>query len=531
MLPGAQGYFADYSEMTDRYQHTAELVSSPVEAVFQSNSWGSSRTLHYTTRSAEMDDIVWQYDIPIFQSQSNSGDQYSRPQAWAKNIISIGGVNHYNDTNPANDCWCNTASIGPAADGRIKPDLNFFYDSIFTTSVGNSYTANFGGTSGATPMVAGTAGLVLQMWADDIYGNSPPGSSVFEKRPHYTTLKAIMVNTAEQYPFVGTADDLTRVRQGWGAPNVGSVLDRAPLTRIIDESSVLRELEFDAYTATVEPGQPALRVTMVYSDRAAVPSALIHRVNDVTLRVVAPDGTEYWGNHGLLDGPWSVAGGAPDTLNTVENVFIENPQPGDWMIEVHAAEVNMDVHWETPEDDQDYSLVVYGVTALDECRSSIPVPTSVDATPTGDNQITVDWVGWRGVPGVARRGRVRPHARADRDARSASVCRHLGRRRSGPRLHGSRGGWVLLGGQCVRRSRHHRPLSSAAGVPGSPMVAGAAERQLRHRAPVERRGRSLRWQPHVQRLPLHRPGLHSRCVDPGGPVPDRVGMGRLLGFK
>ena len=90
----------------------------------------------------------------------------------------------------------------------------------------------------------------------------------------------------------------------------------------------------------------------------------------------------------------------------MENVFIENPQPGDWMIEVHAAEVNMDVHWETPEDDQDYSLVVYGVTALDECSSSIPVPTSVDATPTGDNQITVDWVGsaaayqvWRGEGG------------------------------------------------------------------------------------------------------------------------------------
>ncbi len=393
MLPAAQGYFADYGELTDRYQHTSELVQSPIEAVFQSNSWGSSRTLHYTSRSAEMDDIVWQYDIPIFQSQSNSGDQYSRPQAWAKNVISIGAVNHYNDTNPANDCWCDTASIGPAADGRIKPDLNFFYDSIFTTTVGNSYRTNFGGTSGATPMAAGAAGLVLQMWADNIYGNSPPGASVFERRPHHTTLKAILVNTAEQYPFAGMADDLARVRQGWGAPNVREVLDRATLTRIIDESSVLRELEFDAYTATVEPGQPSLEISMVYADRAAVPGALIHRVNDVSLRVVAPDGTEYWGNHGLHDSPWSTAGGAPDTLNTVENVFIEAPQPGVWIVEVHAAEVNMDVHGETPEDDQDYAMVVYGVTSLNECSSSIPTPTSVTATPAGDNQITINWSG------------------------------------------------------------------------------------------------------------------------------------------
>jgi hypothetical protein len=403
MLPAAQGYFADYSELGDRYQHTSELVQSPIEAVFQSNSWGNSRTLHYTAISAEMDDIIWQHDIPIFQSQSNSGDQYSRPQAWAKNVISIGGVNHYNDTNPANDCWCDTASIGPAADGRIKPDLNFFYDAIFTTRVGNSYTASFGGTSGATPMAAGAGGLVFQMWADNIYGNSPSGSSVFEKRPHATTLKAIMVNTAEQFEFAGQAHDLTRVRQGWGAPNVLNVLDRAALTRIIDESSVLGELEFDAYAATVAPGQPALKVTMVYADRAAVPSAMIHRVNDVTLRVVAPDGTEYWGNNGLLDSPWSAAGGAPDALNTVENVFVENPDAGDWLIEVHAVEINMDVHSETPEDDQDYALVVYGVTDFEDCSSSVSVPTSVAANPSGDNQITVGWSGTTGEYQVWRR--------------------------------------------------------------------------------------------------------------------------------
>ena len=36
----------------------------------------------------------------------------------------------------------------------------------------------------------------------------------------------------------------------------------------------------------------------------------------------------------------------------------------DWTIEVIASEVNMDVHVETLEDDQDYALVVYGVTDM-----------------------------------------------------------------------------------------------------------------------------------------------------------------------
>jgi serine protease AprX len=89
-----------------------------------------------------------------------------------------------------------------------------------------------------------------------------------------------------------------------------------------------------------------------------------HRVNDVTLKVTSPSATEYWGNVGLDSGVWSTSGGAADTLNTVENVFIQSPEAGDWTIEVIASEVNMDVHAETPEIDQDYALVVYGATDL-----------------------------------------------------------------------------------------------------------------------------------------------------------------------
>ena len=81
-----------------------------------------------------MDDIIWRLDIAIAQSQSNAGTQSSRPQAWAKNIISVGGVYHFNTLSTADDAWSGGASIGPAADGRIKPDVSYWYDSIFTTN-------------------------------------------------------------------------------------------------------------------------------------------------------------------------------------------------------------------------------------------------------------------------------------------------------------------------------------------------------------------------------------------------------------
>ncbi len=370
MVPGAYGYFAYYLPVfyggVSRYTHTAELVDPALEyqCVYQSNSVGSPQTTEYTSISAEMDDIIWQSDITIFQSQSNTGSQLSRPQAWAKNIVSVGAFNHHDNTDPSDDN-VSGASVGPAADGRVKPDLTFFYDSIKTTADGGGYTLSFGGTSGATPMTAGTSGLFFQMWADNVWGTVPGSGTIFEERPHFSTMKALLINTASPYDWNSTNPTLTRFRQGWGRPNAQSAYDRAPMTAVLDETSVLQELEKDTYTATVSAAQDALKVTMVYADRAGVPGTTPHRINDVTLKVIAPDATVYWGNNGLTAGLWSTPGGAADTLNTVENVFIENPAAGDWTIEIEAVEVNMDVHVETPGvDDQDYALVVYGITGF-----------------------------------------------------------------------------------------------------------------------------------------------------------------------
>ena len=400
-LPSAQGWFYDYDNLADRYQETADLVQAPIYASFQSNSWGGARTRSYTSVSSEMDDIIWQYDIPIFQSQSNAGNQDSRPQAWAKNIISIGGVNHYDTATLSDDCWCYSGSIGPAEDGRIKPDLCYWYDWEYTTDLepggytSGLYYDNFGGTSGATPITAGIGGLILQMWADNILGNDPQGTTVFEKRPHSSTTKALMINTAEQYDFTGVSHDLTRMHQGWGLPSARRFYERAPLIRVVDETEVLQELDTHPYSAAVPAGQGELKVTLVTTDRAGTTSSTLHRINDVTLKVTDPSGAAtWWGNYGLDSAAWSVAGGSADATNTVENVFIQNPEPGNWTIEVSADDLNMDEHAETPEVDQDYALVVYGVSSLSlGCASPPPPATNLTATASGDNRVDLAWLG------------------------------------------------------------------------------------------------------------------------------------------
>jgi serine protease AprX len=360
----SQGIFADYGFLGDRFAHTQQLKQSPYFASFQSNSWGSGLTTAYTSDSHQMDDIIWRLDIAIAQSQSNAGSQSSRPQAWAKNIISVGGIRHANTLSTADDSWSGGASIGPASDGRIKPDVNYWYDSIFTTTSGSpaSYTSGFGGTSAATPEVAGVLGLMVQMWSDNVWNTDPTGSTVFQRQPHASTIKALLVNNAQQYTFSGTGHDLTRTHQGWGRPSAQIARERAAASFVVDEAAYLAQGQKATYPVDVAPGQGELKVTMTYPDPPGTPSSSVHRVNDVSLKVTSPTGTVYHGNNGLLAGNYSTPGGSPNTIDTVENVFVASPEPGSWTVEVVATAINQDGCRRSRQIDSVFALVVTGAT-------------------------------------------------------------------------------------------------------------------------------------------------------------------------
>lgn len=365
LVPDAQGIFAAYNTLRTghtRYQHTSELVRDPYFAVYQSNSWGDGLTGAYTTISAEMDDILFINDFVLLNSMSNYGSRTSvRPQAWAKNVVSIGGLT-MTGLDPAGHCWCRKGSIGPAADGRIKPDLSHAFSQVYSTSGSNdtSYNANFGGTSAATPVVAGHFGIFFQMWHQGIFGN-PVRDTVFNSRPHMTTAKAVMINTATQWDFEGQDDDRTRNHLGWGFPNVQTIYDGRDNIFIVNETDVLAPLQTRTYRLVAQANGTPLRATLVYKDPMGSPAATLERINDLSLRVTAPSGSVFWGNAGLLDSNLSWEGGDEDHINTVENVFVVDPESGTWTIDVIGTEINVDTHPATPQIDADYALVVSGV--------------------------------------------------------------------------------------------------------------------------------------------------------------------------
>jgi hypothetical protein len=370
MLPNGRGVFC-YWTLT---RITSIYNLKNLGGVFQSNSWcqGTSNGA-YTAYSAEDDLGVSTYDITMLYAagnQGNNGPASLYPDAAAKNVISVGAVNTQDTSILNDDSWGSPGgsigipSYGPTADGRIKPDLCGPNDYVFTTDwvgyngyrIGNYITkcsdVYFGDTSAATAVVAGATGLVYDMYKKNLFGNNPTGIT-----PHAATVKAMLIATAYQYPGID------RMKEGWGVPRLQNLSNLGSKIFIVNEETALQTGHSVAYSLSMPAQGSPLKISLVWTDPAGTPGAQTALVNNLDLKVTAPNGTVFWGNHGLTSSQWSSSGDNPsyrDSKNNVENVFIENPEQygsGTWTVTVIAQNIALDGHSETTAVDQDFALV------------------------------------------------------------------------------------------------------------------------------------------------------------------------------
>jgi hypothetical protein len=368
LLPFAQ-MIESNSVNSNRYQMFMDTQnpSMPYKAMMLTQSWGGSTTTSYNSTSALMDDILFDFDhIFVTNSQSNTGNQNSRPEAWAKNVAGVGGFNHYDNANATDDCWCGTGSTGPAQDGRVGVSFAAFYDNIRTTIGPSSYTNSFGGTSGATPIVNGLAGFTIQMFTDGWFGYpAVDWQDRFKARPNLTTTRVLMAVGTRQVDFTG-ASASTRVQQGWGLPNMQDLFDNRDNLLVLDEEDVLVQGQQRSYWVWVKPGTKEFRASMHYLEDEAVPSAIPTRINSLDLSVTEfASSTRWWGNDqnpgGILQSPWSAPGGNANDIDIHENVFIKSPNSGLYRVTVSATAVRSDSHKETVEVDADFALAIRGI--------------------------------------------------------------------------------------------------------------------------------------------------------------------------
>ena len=356
------GIFGRIGSIYDMLNH-AEQEGSRVAV----NAWGLNGNYGaYTADSRSVDVFVNDNPefLPIFSAGDDPSQNASKVMApsTAKNVLSVGA----STTSPSGNV-ANFSSLGPSLDGRVKPDVVAPGVAICSgraeeaaipvgTSCGSGSHANgndmymaLSGSSQATAVAGGSVSLIREFIREDV-GISTPTAAL---------LKAVTINGALD---LGTPN-IPNSEEGWGQVSVtGSVMPEYNgfnLNTYHDNSRTLTAGFSTLYQFDLDP-TAGIEITLAWTDVAGsanAPQGESRLVNDLDLKLTAPDGTVYKGN--VFANGFSTPNGVHDSINNVERIKISPNSvlpSGKWQLTVnHAGGL-----------DQAYALVVTADATLDE---------------------------------------------------------------------------------------------------------------------------------------------------------------------
>ncbi|MEO8255698.1 MAG: S8 family peptidase, partial [Flavobacterium sp.] len=242
----------------------------------------------------------------------------------SKNSIVVGCIDQ-------NEVIMPFSSKGPAYDGRIKPELV-----AFSTQ----------GTSNSTALATGIITLMKQHYK--ALKNSALSNAL---------TKAILINSAKD--LGNTGPDFT---YGYGNINADKCLKTISENRIIDGN--LTNGQSNLHTITLPENAKNLKITLVWNDLPAGINSNISLVNDLDIEVISADNTIFL--------PWILNPESPeqptvrgkDKINTIEQVTIENPASGSYIINITGSYVS--------NTSQEYSIA-YEYEFIDQFEWNYPV--------------------------------------------------------------------------------------------------------------------------------------------------------------
>ncbi len=334
---------------------------SSLGVFIQNHSYGTEMENFYGTLAHSYDKFC--YDNPEFLhvfSSGNSGEETSTNGVYsgianyanltgnfkmAKNTLCVGAMDFEEKT-------AIFSSRGPAFDGRIKPDLVAY---------------SFVGTSNAAALVSGT-GLLLQDHFKNLNGRLASSSLI----------KACLINAADDIDNEGP--DFT---SGYGNMNAYQALKIINNRQyILDE---IKNGEAKSYSLDIPANAKNLKITLVWTDLPANENSNIALINDLDLKVIAPDASE-WLPWTLDASPSLVLLAKPatrhiDHLNNVEQVTINNLQEGTYTINIQGFDISSDIQKFT---------IAYQWEVKDTFEWIYP--TAIDAIAFGEMpQIKIKW--------------------------------------------------------------------------------------------------------------------------------------------
>ena len=366
-----------------------------------SDSWGSAVAGEYSSDSMTSDEFIWDHPgLFAAFAAGNSGVDDDRDgvvdamslgaPASAKNVLAVGASENerpagsggmtartYGSAWPVDygadpihtDLISSSpaggpqglaafSSRGPAADGRIKPDLvapgtdvvsvrsRASADEGWGVLDGNTNYCFMGGTSMATPLAAGCATLVRQHCVD-VLGLAEPSAAL---------IKAALAGGARSLtPGQYGTNEFREIpepprpnsAEGWGQADVAGTLypPAGMQAALMEGTSALATGASNAIPFLVRSPVP-LTAVLAYSDYPSALAAAVNLVNDLDLLLLDPSGTPHYPNGRT----------GPDDLNNLEGIDVAAAATGRWTLVVSARNV--------PQGPQPYALYLRGAVDL-----------------------------------------------------------------------------------------------------------------------------------------------------------------------
>jgi PKD repeat protein len=320
-----------YSSSNNNYYDLPTLYQNN-DVIITSKSYSNGCNAGYTSLAMDLDEQINLYPslIHVFSAGNNGSSDcsYGAGSGWgnvtgghkqAKNVIAVANLT-------STGGLASSSSRGPAADGRIKPDIGAKGTDVYSTVPTYNYD-NFSGTSMACPGIAGVLGQLYQAYKE-LNGGQNPSSAL---------MKGLLLNTADDIGNPGPD-----FMHGWGEVNAFKAVKLLEDGNYINSS--ISQGGNNSHLISVPSGVKQLKVMVYWHDKEASVSAATSLVNDIDIKLFNNSGV-------LLQQPWLLdatptaaalntnATRGSDHLNNMEQITYDNPPAGNYLLDVDGFSI------------------------------------------------------------------------------------------------------------------------------------------------------------------------------------------------
>tara|TARA_B110000444_G_scaffold2316_1_gene2093 strand:- start:1887 stop:5462 length:3576 start_codon:yes stop_codon:yes gene_type:complete len=302
----------NYYDVPNIYQNNDVIITS--------KSYSNGCNAGYTSLSKDLDEQINLYPslIHVFSAGNNGNSDcgYGAGAGWgnvtgghkqAKNVLCVANLTQISNL-------AGSSSRGPAADGRIKPDIGAKGTSVNSTLPNNTYDTKTG-TSMSCPGVAGATAQLYQAYKELNSGFNPPSALI----------KCVLLNSADDIGNPGPD-----FKHGWGELNAFRAV------KILEDnhydSGTVSQSTSNNHDINIPSGTKELKIMVYWHDKEASTSSSIALVNNINIHCESPTGSII--NPWVLDPSPNLlslnadAVRGVDSLNNMEQITISNPISG-----------------------------------------------------------------------------------------------------------------------------------------------------------------------------------------------------------